>query len=118
MYCTEELRWNGWGLRRRKFDLHGQDVRVWNYLRESLNMKELRETPAISLENCALPSQTISQDRMAALREIVEVRTSDVERARHALGVAILICFGFDEATFQALLMQSRILRIMSNVWT
>ncbi len=89
MYTRDELRWNGWGLRRRGFDLKGRDAAVWSFVAETLGLDALPETPPRRLAEITLPTSRLEASLLATLREVVgseRVRTDDYERAFHALG--------------------------------
>jgi len=88
-YSREELRWNGWGLRARTFDLHGQDTAVWDFVRETVGLAELPDTPPRALAQITLPTSELPKGLTDTLREALEdgrVKTGDYERAFHAMG--------------------------------
>jgi alkyldihydroxyacetonephosphate synthase len=88
-YRRDELRFNGWGLRERTYDLRGRDEQVWAFVREVLGMDALPHTPAVPLEEVALPDVALDEDALAALRDALDadrVRTDAYERAFHAVG--------------------------------
>lgn len=88
-YRRDELRFNGWGLRSQTYDLHGRDEAVWAFVRDTLGMDRLPDTPAARLEDLALPEVALSDDDVAALAAVVgdeHLRTDDYERAFHAVG--------------------------------
>lgn len=88
-YARDELRWNGWGLRRETFDLRGNDAAVWEFIRKTVGLSELRDTPAKPLSECDLPASRLSDDLRRTLGEATDplrVHTSEEERAAHALG--------------------------------
>lgn len=86
-YTREELRFNGWGLKRKSFDLRGRDHEVWAFVEEVLGLTELPSTPALPLEELDLPAVRLKEETLAALREITDrVSTDAYERAFHAVG--------------------------------
>ncbi|MCA9609548.1 MAG: FAD-dependent oxidoreductase, partial [Myxococcales bacterium] len=88
-YRRDELRFNGWGLRRKTFDLRGRDDEVWAFVREALGMASLPSTPPTALEDIALPEVRLSDEVLAGLRSITadeRVCTDAYERAFHAVG--------------------------------
>ena len=88
-YTRDELRWNGWGLRRQTFDLHGHDREVWDFVRETVGLTALPDTPAKRLEECELPAGGLPAELLETLRAATaddRVKTDPLERAAHALG--------------------------------
>ncbi len=88
-YTRDELRWNGWGLRRDTFDLKGRDAEVWDFIRRSVGLATLPETRPRPLAACELPPSRIDSAVRAALEKALapgRVTTGDRERAAHALG--------------------------------
>jgi len=88
-YRRDELRFNGWGLSRKTFDLRGRDEEVWSFVRDALSMGELPSTPATPLEDLELPDVRLDGDVLRALGEITaadRVHTDAYERAFHAVG--------------------------------
>ncbi|MBX3246047.1 MAG: FAD-binding oxidoreductase [Myxococcales bacterium] len=85
-YTRDELRWNGWGLARQSFDLGGNDEKVWDFLRESVGLPLLPETPARPLEACELPDVRLDAATLASLRDLCHASTEPLQRAAHALG--------------------------------
>ncbi|HHH26820.1 MAG TPA: FAD-binding oxidoreductase, partial [Polyangiaceae bacterium] len=88
-YQREELRFNGWGLRRKTFDLKGRDDAVWAFVREVLGMSELPSTPPLSLDHLELPELRLSEALLEELREATapdRVSVDAFERAFHAVG--------------------------------
>jgi len=88
-YARSELRWNGWGLRSKGFDLGGNDEAVWRFVRDAVGLDSLPETPAKALEEITLPACRLDDAVQASLAELVggdHVHADDYERAFHALG--------------------------------
>lgn len=85
-YRREELRFNGWGLRDKTFDLRGREREVWAFVSDALGLRELPWTPAKPLDAIALPEIALDEAALGALRAVCEVRTDAFERAFHALG--------------------------------
>jgi alkyldihydroxyacetonephosphate synthase len=88
-YRREELRFNGWGLRSKSFDLRARDREVWAFVSDALAMGELPSTPAKPLEEVALPSVGLDSDVLRSLRAIVgddHMKIDAFERAFHAVG--------------------------------
>ncbi len=85
----EELRFNGWGLRRKTFDLRGRDDEVWAFVRETLGMASLPSTPPVGLDDVKLPAARLDPTVLARLRAVTaddRVFTDAHERAFHAVG--------------------------------
>ncbi|MBX3275118.1 MAG: FAD-binding oxidoreductase [Sandaracinaceae bacterium] len=85
----DALRWNGWGLADKTFDLHGRDEEVWTVVREALGMSALPSTPAVPLDAVALAEPQLDGaflERLRALTAPERVLTSAFERALHAVG--------------------------------
>lgn len=88
-YTREELRWNGWGLRRQTFDLRGHADDVWAFLAETLGVPSLPHTPAVALDDADLPASKLDPEVLGALQAATakeRVHTSALERAAHACG--------------------------------
>lgn len=88
-YTRDELRWNGWGLRRETFDLKGRDAEVWEFIRQTVGLEELPDTRPQPLAACDLPAPRLDASVRAALEEALapdRVTTDERERAAHALG--------------------------------
>ncbi len=88
-YRRDELRFNGWGLRRKTFDLRGRDDEVWAFVREALGMASLPSTPPVALDDVPLPANRLSDELLGRLRSLTaddRVCTDAYERAFHAVG--------------------------------
>lgn len=88
-YRRDELRFNGWGLRRKTFDLRGRDDDVWAFVKGALGMSELPSTPPVALDGLELPAVRLNDAVLARLRAIVSeerVAVGHFERAFHAVG--------------------------------
>jgi alkyldihydroxyacetonephosphate synthase len=88
-YSRAELRFNGWGLARQGFDMCGRDAEVWRFVRESLGVASLPDTPATPLEALSMPDVALTSEDLEALRNLTSpsrVETDRFERAFHALG--------------------------------
>lgn len=88
-YRRDELRFNGWGLRRTTYDMRGREPAVWAFVEEILGLNGLPDTPAVPLEELSLPPIAVGDELLGALREITDearVRTDAFERAFHAVG--------------------------------
>ncbi len=82
------LRWNGWGLTRQENPLP-PSAPQWEWIRKTLNMSRLPETPPVPLGEITLPSGRLAGPVLARLRGIVgeaQLCTGDHERAFHARG--------------------------------
>jgi alkyldihydroxyacetonephosphate synthase len=82
------LRWNGWGQASQKNSLPASAPQ-WEWIRKTLNVSRLPETPAIPLGEIELPPCRLAGPVLARLRSIAgdeQVRTDDYERAFHARG--------------------------------
>jgi alkyldihydroxyacetonephosphate synthase len=82
------LRWNGWGATSQKNPLPG-NAPQWEWIRKTLNVSRLPETPPIPLGEIELPPCRLAAPVLARLRSIVgdeQLRTGDYERAFHARG--------------------------------
>jgi alkyldihydroxyacetonephosphate synthase len=82
------LRWNGWGSTTQKNPLPA-DAPQWAWIRETLNLSRLPETPPVPLDAIALPRSRLAGPALARLRAIVGeagLHTGDHERALHARG--------------------------------
>jgi alkyldihydroxyacetonephosphate synthase len=82
------LRWNGWGRTNYKNPLPGSAPQ-WEWIRKTLNMSRLPETPPVPLGEIELPPGHLAEPLLARLRSIAgadQVRTGDHERAFHARG--------------------------------
>lgn len=82
------LRWNGWGPTKQKNPLPARAPQ-WAWIRETLNLSRLPETPpvpldAITLPRCRLPDLVLA--RLRAIAGEAGLRTGDHERAFHARG--------------------------------
>ncbi len=87
-YRREELRWNGWGLKEKTFDLRGRERELWAFIADVLGVKSLPETPAPSLEETTLPEPSLPASAEEALRSLLGERLHQdaFERAMHAYG--------------------------------
>ncbi|MFK7986545.1 MAG: FAD-binding oxidoreductase [Sandaracinaceae bacterium] len=88
-YRRDELRFNGWGLRDKSFDLRGRDAEVWAFVREALEMPELPSTPPVDLDGVRLPDSRLSAVARTALAGSVSPDgcfETPYERAFHAVG--------------------------------
>ncbi len=88
-YRRDELRFNGWGLRRKSFDLRGRDDEVWAFVREALGMTELPSTPPVALDDLDLPEVRLTDALLDTLRGLTapdRVAIDAFERAFHAVG--------------------------------
>ncbi|HWN67923.1 MAG TPA: FAD-binding oxidoreductase [Haliangium sp.] len=82
------LRWNGWGLMKQHNPLPA-GAPQWEWIRETLNMSRLPETPAVPLAEIELPSCRLAGPVLTRLRDIVgdeQLCTDEYERAFHARG--------------------------------
>lgn len=82
------LRWNGWGPTDQKNPLP-PGAPQWEWIRRTLNMSRLPETPPVPLAEIRLAPCRLDQAALAGLRGIVgshQLRTDDHERAFHARG--------------------------------
>ena len=82
------LRWNGWGPVDQP-NVLPDGAAQWDWMRTTLGLSRLAETPARPLGEIRLPSCRIGAATLEKLTEIVggnQVRTDDYERAFHARG--------------------------------
>jgi alkyldihydroxyacetonephosphate synthase len=82
------LRWNGWGPTTQKNPLPASAPQ-WAWIRETLNVPHLPETPPVPLDAITLPRCRLAEQVLARLRGIAGeagLRTDDLERAFHARG--------------------------------
>ena len=88
-YRRDELRFNGWGLRRKTFDLRGRDDEVWAFVKEALGMASLPSTPSMALDDLPMPEVQLEEGVLEKLRGLTapeRVLTDRLERAFHAVG--------------------------------
>ena len=88
-YAREQLSWNGWGWADERFDLDGREEALFSFLRQTLGLKTLRETPPMELEEIPLEPTRLDQADLEALGELLDperVETSRRERLFHAVG--------------------------------
>lgn len=82
------LRWNGWGTTEHQSPLP-PGAPEWDWIRRTLSMSSLPETPPVPLDELRLPPCRLDQQVLARLRGAVgshQLRTDDYERAFHARG--------------------------------
>lgn len=82
------LRWNGWGAIKHENPLPA-GAPQWEWIRKTLNMSRLPDTPPVPLGEITLPDSRLSQATRDRLRAIVggeQLRTDAYERAFHARG--------------------------------
>ena len=83
------MSWNGWGWADERFDLDGRKEALFSFLRQSLGLKTLRETPSIGLEEVPLEPTRLEAADLEALGDLLDperVETSRRERLFHAVG--------------------------------
>lgn len=80
------LRWNGWGDLEASYDLRGNDDAVWAFLRNTLKVAELPQTPAPTLDEVDLPDPKLSEEVLQALGSKSRVTQDKRDRAMHAFG--------------------------------
>lgn len=92
-YRRDELKWNGWGLRRESFDMKGNEDAVWRWLGDEVGVQPLPHTPAKAFDDCDLPASGLADEAGEALLEALRdataadrVKTDAYERAFHAYG--------------------------------
>lgn len=82
------LSWNGWGHTKHKNPLPA-GAPQWEWIRKTLNMQRLPETPPVPLGEIKLLPGRLAEPMLARLRGLVgdnQLRTDDYERAFHARG--------------------------------
>lgn len=90
MAQQQELKWYGWGLANKNFDLSRRH-NFWPYLREKLELKDDQLSPPINLSDIKLSA---SQSGLAAKFEQIldssQVRKDDLARITHSMGKSYL----------------------------
>ncbi|MGE0791605.1 MAG: FAD-binding oxidoreductase [Sandaracinaceae bacterium] len=84
-YAREDLRFNGWGLDARTFEMHGREEALFDFVGEALG-GPLPYTPAAPLETMELPESRLDAAALAELAKLAPTHTDKRERAFHAVG--------------------------------